>query len=250
MLRNGASTMLEEWRRWLHAFALRYREALPNDAMYERWRAMHMDVVGTEIVSETRETHSRACHQRLQGVMGPRRKNGSFHSRMAPCPPALRALKAAERKGAAEAEAGVEGLRPTNAYAYVTDSKLIAEMLPTVGTASLRRTLEMWLEDHKTGTVRNLGKTYPKKAPPKCEDCMVKLALFRLEGGRRRWCPGCAQAHPGAITDASSSLCEDCHLRARTFGIRTGERVARRWCGGCAKGHDGAVSSDKRRKLA
>jgi hypothetical protein len=66
-LHKGASTMLEEWRRWLHAFALRYREALPNDAMYERWRAMHMDCDGRPVV-RLGETHNRACHQRLQGV--------------------------------------------------------------------------------------------------------------------------------------------------------------------------------------
>jgi hypothetical protein len=42
LVQKGARRMLQEWRRWLHAFALQYREALPTDAMYERWRAMHM----------------------------------------------------------------------------------------------------------------------------------------------------------------------------------------------------------------
>jgi hypothetical protein len=74
-----------------------------------------------------------------------------------------------------------------------------------VGTVSLRRTLELWVADHK----RKKQKSNDVRRRTKCEDCLAKVAQFRLGGaseGRRgsakpprRWCPGCAQDHPGAV---------------------------------------------------
>ena len=102
--------------------------------------------------------------------------------------------------------------------------------------------LEQWVQDHNWRSEGRAGPGRAKKknAEPKCEDCMVKIAHFRLEAGPRRWCPGCAQAHPGAVVRRLASLCEDCNMKASNFGVRIGERVERRWCGACAKAHEGA----------
>jgi hypothetical protein len=168
--------------------------------------------------------------------------------------PATRAKRQRAEEAQGEAARGDAGAGRAGevAYAYVTDCKLVAETLLAVGTASLRRTLEQWVQDHNWRSEGRAGPGRAKKknAEPKCEDCMVKIAHFRLEAGPRRWCPGCAQAHPGAVVRRSASLCEDCNIKASNFGVRIDERVERRWCGVCAKAHEGAVSADKRRKVA
>ena len=53
-----------------------------------------------------------------------------------------------------------------------------------------------------------------------CEDCALGQPRFGLpaEGGRRRWCGGCAKAHAGA-RDVVSRRCEDCALKVPSFGL-------------------------------
>ena len=47
-----------------------------------------------------------------------------------------------------------------------------------------------------------------------CEDCRVKKCSLGLpsEGHKRRWCAGCAKAHPGA-KNVDIRKCEDCRLK-------------------------------------
>jgi hypothetical protein len=74
-----------------------------------------------------------------------------------------------------------------------------------------------------------------------CEDCRVKACSLGLpsEGHKRRWCAGCAKAHPGAV-NVDIRKCEDCRLKQPNFGMPSDGR--KRWCGGCARVHAGAVN--------
>ena len=48
-----------------------------------------------------------------------------------------------------------------------------------------------------------------------CEDCKTKHASYGLpaEGGKKRWCAGCAQTHAGSVNGlalGTRAACEDC----------------------------------------
>jgi hypothetical protein len=60
---------------------------------------------------------------------------------------------------------------------------------------------------------------------------------------KRRWCSGCAKAHPGAVH--CQQKCEICKLklaRWRKGGRKDGKDGKKRWCAGCAKVHVGAAN--------
>jgi hypothetical protein len=91
----------------------------------------------------------------------------------------------------------------------------------------------------------NTVSTKNLKGRKRCEDCQLKAPSFGLRSeGKERWCSGCAKAHEGSV-NVKHKMCEGCGLKQPTFGLPGGKA---RWCGGCAKGNEGAVSMSVQRK--
>ena len=57
---------------------------------------------------------------------------------------------------------------------------------------------------------------------------------------KRRWCSGCAKAHPGAVH--CQQKCEICKLKLAKRGDGRRKDGKKRWCAGCAKVHAGAAN--------
>ena len=91
-----------------------------------------------------------------------------------------------------------------------------------------------------------VAKQLQLRSSKKCEDCGLKQPTFGLpaEGGRKRWCGGCAKGHAGAAA-VGRTMCEGCGLKQPNFGLPA-EGGRKRWCGGCAKGHAGAVTGGRK----
>ena len=93
-------------------------------------------------------------------------------------------------------------LTPENAAIWVQAMALVSQVRVNMGVKPKE------LGDEVTKYLKR------KHAPSQvCETCKVKRNNYGLPAeGKRRWCRGCALAHPGAM-NLGAYMCEDCNAK-------------------------------------